>query len=237
MLARDEQTAPIDWVARAQALVPLVEAAGDRNEAERRIAPEVIARAARGRPVPHAAAFVARRRCGRFSHLQPDDRNAGRGRCQHRLVSGAGRGEHAGGGLFGCKDRPRSVRSARRRHRLGSARRAAKAVVADGGYVVTGRWRFASGSEHCPWLGGHSAVFERDGKPQARCAGAAGQSHHAVPQGSRHHSRHLARHRPARHPQQRIRGAANCSSPRPTPPGAICRPTAARLGRSTIFRC
>src|SRR5580704_398766 len=42
----------------------------------------------------------------------------------------------------------------------------AKAVAADGGYVVNGRWRFASGSEHCPWLGGHCAVFEADGKPR-----------------------------------------------------------------------
>jgi alkylation response protein AidB-like acyl-CoA dehydrogenase len=42
----------------------------------------------------------------------------------------------------------------------------AKAVAADGGYVVTGRWRFASGGEHCPWLGGHSTVFERDGQPR-----------------------------------------------------------------------
>src|SRR5580692_9124013 len=42
----------------------------------------------------------------------------------------------------------------------------AKATVSDGGYVVNGRWRFASGSEHCPWLGGHCAVLEADGKPR-----------------------------------------------------------------------
>jgi alkylation response protein AidB-like acyl-CoA dehydrogenase len=39
-------------------------------------------------------------------------------------------------------------------------------MVTDGGYRVTGRWRFASGSGHCPWIGGHSAVIERDGKPR-----------------------------------------------------------------------
>ena len=43
MLARDEQPHPIDWVARARALLPMIETAGDRNEAERRISPEVIA--------------------------------------------------------------------------------------------------------------------------------------------------------------------------------------------------
>ena len=42
----------------------------------------------------------------------------------------------------------------------------AKAVVTDGGYIVNGKWRFASGSEHCPWIGGHCAVFEADGKPR-----------------------------------------------------------------------
>ena len=42
----------------------------------------------------------------------------------------------------------------------------AKAVVTDGGYIANGRWRFASGSEHCPWLGGHSAVIEADGEPR-----------------------------------------------------------------------
>ncbi|HWS08623.1 MAG TPA: acyl-CoA dehydrogenase, partial [Xanthobacteraceae bacterium] len=36
----------------------------------------------------------------------------------------------------------------------------------DGGYIVNGRWRFASGGEHCPWLGGHCAVIEADGKPR-----------------------------------------------------------------------
>ena len=43
MLARDEQNTPVDWVARARALVPMIEAAGDRIEAERRIVPEVVA--------------------------------------------------------------------------------------------------------------------------------------------------------------------------------------------------
>ena len=43
MLARDEPNTPVDWVGRARALVPLIEAAGDRIEAERRIVPDVVA--------------------------------------------------------------------------------------------------------------------------------------------------------------------------------------------------
>ena len=57
----------------------------------------------------------------------------------------------------------------------------AKAVVADGGYVVTGKWRFASGSANATWMGGHSTVFEADGKPRLDAARQACQSHRAVP--------------------------------------------------------
>jgi hypothetical protein len=36
----------------------------------------------------------------------------------------------------------------------------AKAIVVDGGYCVTGKWRFASGSANATWMGGHSTIFE-----------------------------------------------------------------------------
>jgi indole-3-acetate monooxygenase len=39
-----------------------------------------------------------------------------------------------------------------------------KAEVVPGGYRVTGRWGFASGSEHCDWLFGNCVVL-RDGRP------------------------------------------------------------------------
>lgn len=39
----------------------------------------------------------------------------------------------------------------------------AKAVTCDGGYRVTGNWKFASGSSHATWLAGHCTVCERDG--------------------------------------------------------------------------
>src|SRR5262245_20793524 len=35
----------------------------------------------------------------------------------------------------------------------------AKALAVDGGYRVTGKWRFASGSANATWMGGHSTVF------------------------------------------------------------------------------
>ena len=38
-----QKTAAIDWAGRARELAPAIAAAGDRNERERRIAPEIIA--------------------------------------------------------------------------------------------------------------------------------------------------------------------------------------------------
>jgi indole-3-acetate monooxygenase len=46
-----------------------------------------------------------------------------------------------------------------------------KAVRVDGGYRVTGRWPFASGSPYATWLGGMSAVHDTDGTPVTTDAG------------------------------------------------------------------
>jgi indole-3-acetate monooxygenase len=50
-----------------------------------------------------------------------------------------------------------------------------KAVVRDGGYVVSGRWPYASGCQHCAWLFCFCNVFEADqirltenGEPEVR---------------------------------------------------------------------
>src|SRR3954471_7143737 len=41
----------------------------------------------------------------------------------------------------------------------------AKAIRTDGGWRVTGSWTFASGSRHATWLGAHAPCFEADGTP------------------------------------------------------------------------
>ena len=46
-----------------------------------------------------------------------------------------------------------------------------RAVATDGGYVVNGTWRFASGAKHATWLGGHCKVFEADGAPRLGTGG------------------------------------------------------------------
>ena len=40
------------------------------------------------------------------------------------------------------------------------------AVATDGGYLVNGAWKFASGAKHATWLGGHCKVHEADGSPR-----------------------------------------------------------------------
>lgn len=46
-----------------------------------------------------------------------------------------------------------------------------RAVATDGGYVVNGTWRFASGAKHATWLGGHCKVFEAGGAPRLAANG------------------------------------------------------------------
>ena len=41
-----------------------------------------------------------------------------------------------------------------------------RAVATDGGYLVNGTWKFASGAKHATWLGGHCKVYEADGSPR-----------------------------------------------------------------------
>ncbi len=40
-----------------------------------------------------------------------------------------------------------------------------KAVRVEGGWRLTGKWSFASGSRHSTWLGGHCICVEQDGTP------------------------------------------------------------------------
>ena len=49
-----------------------------------------------------------------------------------------------------------------RRVMCGTARPIGRAVAAEGGYRVTGRWPFASGSSHAAWFGGESVVYDGD---------------------------------------------------------------------------
>jgi indole-3-acetate monooxygenase len=161
LLARDDRN--VDWVARAQALAPMIAAAGDRIEAERRIVPDVV-----------AALYGA----GLFRMLLPASlggsgadvvafnqvietiaaADASTAWCLAQQVASTQAAS------FMDPKVAREIFVSPNGAVAWGPPAGAKAVVADGGYVVNGRWRFASGSEHCPWLGGHCAVIEADGK-------------------------------------------------------------------------
>jgi alkylation response protein AidB-like acyl-CoA dehydrogenase len=165
LLARDEAMSRIDWVARAAALTPAITAAADRIEAERRIAPEVIA---------------ALHDAGLFRMLLPVSlggysadiisfnqvieviatADASTAWCLAQQMASTQAAS------FLDPKVAREIFAAPGGCIAWGPPSGAKAVVVDGGYIVNGRWRFASGSEHCPWLGGHSSVIEKDGKPR-----------------------------------------------------------------------
>jgi alkylation response protein AidB-like acyl-CoA dehydrogenase len=165
VLARDERNTPVDWVARAAALVPMIAAASDRIEAERRIVPEVIA---------------ALHEAGLFRMLLPVSFGGGAADVLafNQVIETIATADAST--AWCLAQQVASTQSASyldpkvAREIFAGPDGAvawgppsgAKAVVVDGGYIVNGRWRFASGSEHCPWLGGHCAVIEADGKPR-----------------------------------------------------------------------
>jgi indole-3-acetate monooxygenase len=165
LLARDEQNRPVDWVARAGALVPLIEAAADRIEAERRIVPDVVA---------------ALREAGIFHMLLPPALGGGGGDIVafNQVIETIAAADASTAWCLGqqvASTQAAGYLDAKiAREVFGPPHGAvawgppsgATAQVAEGGYIVNGRWRFASGSGHCPWIGGHAAVIERDGKPR-----------------------------------------------------------------------
>jgi alkylation response protein AidB-like acyl-CoA dehydrogenase len=165
VLARDDRNPPVDWVARATALVPMIAAASDRIEAERRIVPEVVA---------------ALHEAGLFRMLLPASIDGGAADVVafNQVIETIAAADASTAWCLA-----QQVASTQTASYLDPkvAREifagpdgavawgppsGAKAVVVDGGYIVNGRWRFASGSEHCPWLGGHCTVVEADGKPR-----------------------------------------------------------------------
>lgn len=168
MLARDDKNQnniATDYVARARALVPKIEATADRIEAERRIVPEIVA---------------ALHEAGIFHMLLPPSLGGGGADIVtfNEVIQTVAAADASTAWCLGQQIAstqaagyldPKIARDV-----FGPPHGAvawgppagAKAVVVDGGYKVNGRWRFASGSGHCPWIGGHSAVIERDGKPR-----------------------------------------------------------------------
>jgi indole-3-acetate monooxygenase len=165
------KTDTIDWVARAQGLASIIAAASDRIERERRIDDEVLA-AIDQADIPRmlmpislgggAADIITFNRV--VEALAAAD--ASTAWCVAQSLASS----HSAGFLdpqiarevFGS---PRAIVA------WGPPGGPTRAQVVDGGYRVTGKWRFASGSANATWMGGHSQVYERDGTPRLDAAG------------------------------------------------------------------
>ncbi len=160
----DDGRVSVDYLARARALVPPLEAAGPRIEAARGFPPDVLA---------------ALHDAGMFRLLLP--RSIGGAELDLpsfvRVIEILAAGDASvawcvgqGGGCataaaYLAPDIAREIFGDRQAvMSWGPPAGPVKAVAAPGGYRLTGTWSFVSGSPHCQWLGATQCqVIEADG--------------------------------------------------------------------------
>jgi alkylation response protein AidB-like acyl-CoA dehydrogenase len=156
------------YVARARALGPALEASGDRIDRERRLPDEVV------------SSLIE---AGLFRMLLP--RSLGGGELDPSafasVIEEVARADASTAWCLcqasGCSMSAAYLRPEVAWEIFGRDPRAvlawgpgpqARAVAVDGGYLVSGKWSFASGCRHATWLGGHCPVVRRDGTPCRR---------------------------------------------------------------------
>jgi alkylation response protein AidB-like acyl-CoA dehydrogenase len=160
-----------DPIARARALAPLVAAAASRIEQERRIPDGVLAALHEAR----LFRLVIPRACDGLEAepavLMQVVEEIAKADASTAWCVGQGSGcsmaaaylkPEVARRVFGGKD---AVMAS------GPSGSGAKALVAEGGFRVTGAWKFASGSRHATWFGGHCTVCEPDGTPRRDAQG------------------------------------------------------------------
>ena len=164
--AADRERRGAELVERARGLIPTIKAAVDRIERDRGIPPDVlqamhearlfrmlIPRSAGGEEVAPAT----------FFHVMEAIASA------DASVAWC-LGQNSGVSMAAAYVAPEVARElwgdANAAVATGAPSFAAKAIVVEGGYRVTGHWHFASGSRHSQWIGGHSTVCEPDGSPR-----------------------------------------------------------------------
>jgi alkylation response protein AidB-like acyl-CoA dehydrogenase len=161
----------IDWVRRAESLAPVIAAAADRTERERRIADDVIAAIdAAGIPRMLMPSSLGGGATDILTFNRVIETLAAADASTAWCVAQSLASSHAAGFLdpqiarevFGS---PQAIVA------WGPPGGPTRAQVVDGGYRVSGKWRFASGSANATWMGGHSQVYERDGTPRLDPAG------------------------------------------------------------------
>jgi indole-3-acetate monooxygenase len=167
----EASTAPLEYLARAEALAPRIALAEDAIERERRL------------PAPLLAAMLE---AGLFRLLLP--RSVGGAEIDPptfvRVIEAIAKADASTAWCL-CQTTVSSLvagwlpmdsarvmfgRDPNAILAWGAAANA-PAIAAPGGYRVTGCWSFASGGRHATWLGAHCPVYEVDGKPRLGTTG------------------------------------------------------------------
>jgi alkylation response protein AidB-like acyl-CoA dehydrogenase len=160
-----------DYLSRAQALAPLIEDNADETERSRRLSPAVVEALINGgfyRMLQPTSLGGAELPLADFAtvieELAKSDASTAWciGQCGACAMASAYLDPETAAEVFGPPDGivawgPPAPSEAR---------------MVDGGYQVTGKWKFASGSYQATWLGAQSFVTDRDGTPQKRDTGA-----------------------------------------------------------------
>jgi alkylation response protein AidB-like acyl-CoA dehydrogenase len=161
-----------EWIGRARALKPFLEAASARIEQARMLPPDVVdalcksqmfrmttPRSVGGAELDLAtlAQVVATIAEGDASAAWCVAQIAGSSMCAAYLDPGVARE------IFG------DANSAFTWGFAGA--QPCRAVPVQGGWIVNGTWTFASGNRICQWLGGHSQLCDAEGKPLFRADG------------------------------------------------------------------
>jgi alkylation response protein AidB-like acyl-CoA dehydrogenase len=155
-----------DWVERARALAPLLAAEADAIERDRQLTPKVVAalteggfyklllpRSLGGAEVPPHV-FL-----GVLEEIAKADASTAwcLGQCGVCATVAAYLDPAIAHEIF---DAPRAV--------LAWGATAGEARAVPGGYQVTWRWHFASGSRQASWIGAHVQIIEPDGKKRLK---------------------------------------------------------------------
>lgn len=156
----------IDWPARASALAPEIAAAAEAIERDRRLPPDLLAALHEARlfrmmlPISLGGAELDLATFVRVIEIvAAADASTAWCLCQASGCSMAAAylDPTAAREIFGP---PSAVLA------WGPPTAGSRAVAVAGGYRVTGRWNFASGSRHATWLGAHAPIVEPDGTPR-----------------------------------------------------------------------
>ncbi len=171
MVGMNSEAGAVDWVARAEAIAPVVAAGANSAQASRQVAAEVM-------EAMHEAELFRIALPRGLGGAETDPMTI------IRVVEAVSAADASAGWCLaqgiGCTLAAAFLDPEVAREIYGDPRAVvawgpnttpARAVCVAGGYRVTGRWVFASGSRHASWMGGHCHVYDDESTPRLNEAG------------------------------------------------------------------